>query len=52
MIISENIKLNITKPFTNEEIEKSLCQIGVKALRWAILKVDKDCVVIGVSYEK
>ena len=52
MIFSENIKLNINKPFTNEKIEKSLCQIGVKALRWAILKVNTDSVIIGVSYEK
>lgn len=52
MIISKNIKLNLTKPFTNEKIEKSLCQIGVKALRWAVLKVKTDCIIIGVSYEK
>lgn len=52
MIISENIKLILKKPFDNEDIETALLKRGIEPLRWAIVSVDDESITVSISYVK
>lgn len=52
MIVSENITLNIKKPFNDNDIEKELKSKGINALRWAVVDVDSEMLTLSVSYVK
>lgn len=49
MIASELIKIKYTND--NTIIENELKKLGIDALRWAIVEVDKEELTISVSYE-
>lgn len=52
MIISESVKLKLTKNVSTKYIEKELEKIGINPLRWAIVSVEKENYIISVAYER
>ena len=50
MVKSELIKIPYTND--NEAIESSLRSMGVEPLRWAIVAVENNKLVLSVSFEK
>ena len=50
MITSELIEVKYTND--NNEIEKSLKALGIEPLRWAVVDIKDNKLVISVSYEK
>lgn len=50
MIVSENITLNIKKPFDNTVIETALLKKGIEPLRWSIVDIGEDTLTLNVSY--
>ncbi len=50
MIVTENIELNLIKPINNSKIEKALSAKGLDILRWAIIEIQQDNVILRVSY--
>ena len=51
MIISEDIKIRLTLPISNEKIEKELKIELDKIIRWAITDCDGEIYTIRVSKE-
>ena len=52
MIISKNIKLKVNLPLTNLQIDNELAKLGLSAVRWAVIDIDKNVVTLKISYEK
>lgn len=52
MIISENIKLEIHTPFDNGDVERELFARSIKPIRWAVVSVSEQDVIVNVSYVK
>lgn len=50
MIKSEIVKINKIENFDNIYIEKELSELGKEPLRWAVIGVKNDYLVISVSY--
>ena len=49
MITSEIVKIKFVKD--NTLIEAELKKLGIEPLRWAVVAVEKDELLISVSYE-
>ena len=49
MIISDTIKLKLTKPVTNDAVEAAFAQKGLNVIRWAITEVDGDIYTLRIS---
>lgn len=52
MIVSENIEITAKLPVDNLFIEQELKARGIDPLRWAVIAVDNNILIICVSYEK
>lgn len=52
MIVSENMKISIKKPFDNTDIENELKSKGINILRWAVVDVNSKVLTLSVSYIK
>lgn len=52
MIVSECVKLELSVPFDNSDIESALIKRGIDPLRWAVTEADNGYVVLNVSYVK
>ncbi len=52
MIVSENIKLKLTKPVNSGQIETALKKKGITPLRWAVIEAGDDTYTISTSYVK
>ncbi len=50
MVKSEIVKINKIENFDNIYIEKELSELGKEPLRWAVIGVKNDYLVISVSY--
>lgn len=50
MIKSEIVKIKKLENLDNIYIEKELCKLNKKPLRWAITDIQKDNLVVSVSY--
>lgn len=50
-IISKLVEIEANLPVDNDYIEKKLAQMGIKPLRWAIVKVDKSSLTISLACE-
>lgn len=50
-IISKLIKIETELPTDNDFIESKLREMGVKPLRWAIVKVEGNILTISVACE-
>lgn len=52
MIISENVKLNICLPLDNRDIERELFARSINPIRWSVVSVSEQDVIVNVSYVK
>ena len=52
MIISKNIKLEIHPPFDSGDVERELFARNIKPIRWAVVYVAEQNIVVNVSYVK
>lgn len=52
MIVSENVKIILKKPFDNTVIETALLKKGIEPLRWSIVAVEENSLTLNVSYVK
>ncbi len=50
MIVSENIKLELSVPFDNSDVESMLRKRGIEPLRWAVTDVGEGFVTVTFSY--
>ena len=50
MIISEDVKIKINLPISNEQVENKLKELKLNFIRWAITDIDKDMCTIRVSH--
>ena len=50
MITSELVEIEYTN--NNKEIEKCLNKMGIESLRWAIVGIENNKLIVSVSYEK
>ena len=51
-IISELINISNNGNPSDEYIENELKKMGIKPLRWAIVKISKDSFTINCAYDK
>ena len=49
MIVSEDIKLNLKAPITNNQIDKALKEKELNVLRWAITDINNDIFTIRIA---
>lgn len=52
MISTDNIEIKKINDLTSDYIENALEQMGISALRWAIVDVTDENYILSVSYEK
>lgn len=52
MIVSEILKLNINNSFDNKDIENALNEKGITPLRWAVISIEEQELMVSVSYVK
>ena len=50
MIITEDIKLELKIPVTNEQVEKALIERGINFIRWAITAASGNNFTIRTSH--
>lgn len=50
-ITSKLVEIEAELPVDNEYIEKKLADMGIKPLRWAIVKIEKNILTISLACE-
>ena len=52
MLKSDIIKIYKNDIINSDYIESELKKLGLEPVRWAIVDVEEDCLIISVSYVK
>lgn len=50
-ITSRLIEIKVPEKFDNGFIEQKLSEMGIKPLRWAVVKVEGDILTVGTAFE-